>query len=81
MSWIEMISYDDSEGDLRERFEPLQYAEGKIDHILQIHSLLPSTMTSHHKFYRDIMYGRSALSRKERELSATVISIANECHY
>ena len=81
MSWIEMISFDDSEGDLRERFEPLQYAEGKIDHIMQIHSLLPPTMTSHSKFYRDIMYGRSDLSRKERELAATVVSIANECHY
>ena len=81
MSWIEMISYDNSEANLRKRFEPLQYAEGKIDHILQIHSLLPSTMTSHHEFYRDIMFGRSDLSRKERELTATVISIANECHY
>jgi len=81
MTWIEMISYEASDGDLRERFEPLQYAEGKIDHIMQIHSLLPSTMTSHHIFYRDIMYGRSDLSRKERELAATVISIANECHY
>ena len=81
MTWIEMISYEASDGDLRERFEPLQYAEGKIDHILQIHSLLPSTMTSHHNFYRDIMYGRSDLSRKERELAATVISIVNECHY
>jgi len=81
MPWIEMISYDDSEGDLRERFDPLQYAKGKIDHILQIHSLLPATMTSHNEFYRDIMYGRSDLSRKERELAATVISIANNCHY
>ena len=81
MSWIEMISYDDSEGDLRERFEPLQYAEGKIAHIMQIHSLLPSTMTSHSGFYRDIMFGRSDLSRKERELAATVVSIVNEGHY
>lgn len=81
MSWIKMISYDDSEGELRERFEPLQYAKGKIDRIMQIHSLLPATMTSHSDFYRDIMYGRSDLSRKERELTATVVSIVNECHY
>ena len=81
MSWIKMISYDESEGELREIFEPLQYEPGKIDHIIQIHSLLPSTMTSHHTYYRDIMFGRSSLSRKERELVATVVSIANECHY
>ena len=81
MSWIKMISYDDSEGELRERFEPLQYEPGKIDHILQIHILLPSTMASHHTYYRDIMFGRSSLSRKERELVATVVSITNECHY
>ena len=81
MSWIKMISYEESDGELRERFEPLQYAPGKIDHILQIHSLIPSTIGSHHEFYRDIMFKRSDLSRKERELIATVVSISNECHY
>ena len=81
MPWINMISYGDSEGELREVFEQLQYEPGKIDHILQIHSLMPSTMDSHHKYYKDIMFGRSDLSRKERELVATVISIANDCHY
>ncbi len=81
MSWIEMISYDDSEGELRERFEPLQYEPGKIDHILQIQSLMPSSITSHQAFYKDIMFKRSDLSRKERELIATLVSIVNECHY
>ena len=81
MSWINMISYEESEGELSERFEPLQYEPGKIDHILQLHSLIPSTMASHHEFYRDIMFKRTDLSRKERELIATVVSIYNECHY
>ena len=81
MTWIKMISYEESDGELRELFEPLQYEPGKIDHVLQIHSLIPSTMASHHKLYRDIMFKRSELSRKERELIATVVSISNECHY
>ncbi len=81
MSWIKMISYEESDGELREQFEPLQYAPGKIAHILQIHSLIPSTISSHSEFYRDIMFKRSDLSRKERELIATVVSIFNECHY
>ncbi len=81
MSWIKMISYEESEGELRERLEPLQYEPGKIAHILQIHSLIPSSMTSHQQFYKDIMFKRSDLSRKERELIATVVSISNECHY
>ncbi len=81
MSWIKMISYEESNGELREHFEPLQYEPGKIDHILQIHSLIPSTISSHNEFYRDIMFKRSDLSRKERELIATVVSISNECHY
>ena len=81
MSWIRMISYEESDGELREQFEPLQYAPGKIARILQIHSLIPSTISSHTKFYRDIMFKRSDLSRKERELIATVVSIFNECHY
>ena len=81
MPWIEMISYDDSDGELREELEPIQYEPGKIDHILQIHSLIPSSIGSHQALYKDIMYKRTDLSRKERELIATVVSIVNECHY
>jgi alkylhydroperoxidase/carboxymuconolactone decarboxylase family protein YurZ len=31
--------------------------------------------------YREIMFGESGLSRRERELLATVASAAQSCHY
>ena len=31
--------------------------------------------------YREIMFGESGLSRRERELLAVVVSRENDCHY
>ena len=31
--------------------------------------------------YREIMFGRSELSRADREFLAVVVSRANDCHY
>ena len=51
------------------------------DHILAIHSLNPRSMKVHYDLYRHLMYGRSDLSRAEREMIAVVVSRVNECHY
>jgi alkylhydroperoxidase family enzyme len=33
------------------------------------------------QLYLQLMYGDSELSRREREMVATVVSRANDCHY
>lgn len=50
-------------------------------HIYQVHSLHPDVLASHAGLYRTIMFGRSPLSRIQRELVATLVSHANGCHY
>lgn len=51
------------------------------DNILRIHGVHSRTMRQHYDFYRELMYGRSPLSRVQREMIAVVVSAANECHY
>jgi alkylhydroperoxidase family enzyme len=44
-------------------------------------SLRPGVLRRSIELYREVMFGPSGLSRRERELLATVVSRANECHY
>jgi alkylhydroperoxidase family enzyme len=38
-------------------------------------------MRAHVALYRTIMFGRSPLTRAEREAIAVAVSAANDCHY
>ncbi|WP_246938721.1 carboxymuconolactone decarboxylase family protein [Bacillus pinisoli] len=75
---IKMVSYEDSEGELRELYDRYH---GKMANILKVQSLNPKSLTAHLDYYKVIMFGQSPLSRKVREMIATVVSSTNECHY
>jgi uncharacterized peroxidase-related enzyme len=81
MAWIRTIDEDDAEGPLRELYEANREPWGGVDNILKIHSLDPPSLAGHVALYRAAMYGRSPLSRAEREMIAVVVSAANQCHY
>ncbi len=51
------------------------------DNILRIHGVHSRIMKQHYDLYKELMYGRSPLSRVQREMIAVVVSSANECHY
>ena len=82
MAWIKMISEEDAEGKLADLYNKYRSRDsGRMDHILKIHSLDPPTMESHIQMYKQLMFGPSELSRKEREMIAVVVSVENSCHY
>jgi len=82
MAWIKMISEEDAEGKLADLYKKYRVRDsGMMDHILKIHSLDPPTMESHIQMYKQLMFGPSELSRKEREMIAVVVSVENSCHY
>lgn len=51
------------------------------DNILQIHGVHSQTMRLHYQLYRELMYGKSELSRTQREMIGVVVSAHNQCHY
>ncbi|QOR65070.1 peroxidase [Cytobacillus suaedae] len=77
-SRINMISYEDSEGELRELYERFN---GKMANILKVQSLNPKSLSAHLDYYKVIMFGKSPLTRPVREMIATVVSSTNECFY
>jgi alkylhydroperoxidase family enzyme len=52
-----------------------------IDNILRIHSVHSRVLRRHIELYRELMRSPGPLSRIQREMIATVVSAANECHY
>ncbi len=81
MSWIEEIDENDASGQLAEVYADLIEKRGKVANILKVHSLNPAAMQNHIDLYLTLMFGRSGLSRGEREAVALVVSATNECPY
>lgn len=81
MAWIKMISEAEATGKLKVAYEKLREPWGGVDNIMKIHSLNLRSLWAHFELYKAVMYGRSTLSRTQREMIAVVVSAANHCHY
>lgn len=81
MSWIDEIEIDAATGKLAELYTELEEKRGKVSNILKVHSLNPDAMGNHLDLYMTLMFGKSGLSRAEREAIAVVVSASNECPY
>ena len=80
-SWIEEIDRKDAEGKLEEIYIEIEKRRGKIANIMKVHSLNPESMKAHMDIYTTLMFGKSGLSREEREMIAVAVSAANGCDY
>lgn len=81
MAWIEQTDANDADGELAELYAELIEKRGKVSNILKVHSLHPESMSDHLDLYMTIMFGKSGLSRAEREAIAVVVSANNDCEY
>lgn len=82
MAWIETIREDEWDGDLAKLYPDVSDRDsGRVDNIMQIHSLNPTAMAAHNALYESAMRGTPTLRKVERELIALVVSTVNECHY
>jgi len=81
MPWIPIIPPAAATGELAEMYAHMKEPDGSVDNILTIHSLRPQSLRTHFELYKDVMYGRSELSRAQREMIAVVVSVTNHCVY
>jgi alkylhydroperoxidase family enzyme len=79
--YIRLIEEHEAEGPLAEEYDAAIERAGKVFNILKAMSLRPAVLRASMALYREIMFGESGLSRKERELLATVASAEQSCHY
>jgi uncharacterized peroxidase-related enzyme len=81
MSWITEIDAEEAGEKLAAMYAELVEKRGKVSNILKVHSLNPDALGNHLDLYMTIMFGKSGLSRAERESIAVVVSAANDCAY
>ncbi|MFN2458776.1 MAG: peroxidase-related enzyme [Chitinophagaceae bacterium] len=81
MPRIPVTPYDNAEGILKEIYDELIQKRGALSEVLMIQSLHPDSIRSHTRFYMDIMFSKTALSRAEKEMIAVVVSVVNGCMY
>jgi uncharacterized peroxidase-related enzyme len=81
MPWIDYIDEKYAKGELKEIYKNIKNKRGKLSNLMKIHSLNPKTMQKHMDLYLSIMFGKSNLSRQERELIAIIVSSLNNCNY
>ncbi len=81
MAWIRVVAENEADGDLRDFYDAHKTPSGEVDNILKIHSLNPDSLRGHFDFYRTLMFGKSDLTRPQREMIAVVVSAINKCHY
>ncbi len=81
MAYIRLIDEGEAEGALREEYDAAVERAGKVFNILKAMSLRPGVLRASMGLYQEIMFGESGLSRRERELLATVTSAEQNCYY
>ncbi len=81
MAWIELTPITQATGILKRQYDAALERAGRVWNIIRIMSPNPSTLDASMRLYGSVMKGPSPLSRVQRELLATVVSAALDCHY
>ncbi len=81
MAWIKIIDEEQASGELKAQYEDVRQRRGHISNVMKAHSLDPKTMRLHLDLYLHLMFGKSSLTRVQREMIAVVVSQTNNCRY
>lgn len=83
MAWIKEIDEhdDEADNDLKRVYKRVVGKRGKLSNVMKVHSLNPKAMEAHLDLYLKTVFGKTGLSREERELIGVTVSAANGCEY
>jgi hypothetical protein len=92
MTWIKTVPPADVSDELRRAIEaqkslyPIEYAtpvhpNDGTSQIVASHSLIPEALYHAFAAYGVMMSPKLPLSRRQHEMIATLVSVANKCHY
>ena len=81
MAYIRLVDDDEASGPLKSSFDRARGRAGKVFHVVRLMSPNPAALDASMGLYLAVMHGPSPLSRLERELLATLVSVLNKCHY
>ncbi len=81
-AWIEMITDEDADEDLRDALDLARTPHGTVDNVMRVHSLRPNTMRGHVILYRAALHDdANTLPLWLQETISSYVSILNHCEY
>ncbi|MBI4635623.1 MAG: carboxymuconolactone decarboxylase family protein [Candidatus Rokubacteria bacterium] len=81
MAWVRTVSRREAEGDLKAFYQEVRKQLGLVPNVIESTSIRPEFTLAWMRLYSTLMFGPSELTRIQREMIATVVSVANCCHY
>ena len=81
MPWIRTVAPDEATGRLAKTYQAAIERAGRVFGIVRTMSLAPAILDASMGLYQRVMYAPEGLSRRQREMLATIVSRANDCHY
>jgi uncharacterized peroxidase-related enzyme len=82
MSWIRIIDPGEADGPLGDIYQRIAGPDGRVDNVLQIHSLRPHTLEAHMALYKNVLHHRGNLLPKWLlETIGVYVSLLNGCAY
>jgi uncharacterized peroxidase-related enzyme len=82
MTWIDTVSYENSEGELRKLYDRIKGPDDNVDNIMLAHSLRPHSMQGHMTLYKYVLHHpRNTLPKAYLEAIGVYVSSLNNCDY
>jgi uncharacterized peroxidase-related enzyme len=79
--WIRVVEESEARGELAEIYGEVRESRGRVSNVMKMHSLDPKAMRLHLQLYLHLMYGKSSITRTQREMIAVLVSHLNGCQY
>ncbi len=80
MTWIKTVEEKEAAGEVKAIYDASRKLYDFIPNIRRALSLNPTALRAYTQFSGAVYHG-GALPAEEREMIATVVSVANRCHY
>jgi len=81
MAWIRVVPPQEATGTLKDEYDRAVKGRGALANIHAVTSLHPGLLDAHLSLYEEVQFAQSPLTRRERELVATIVSRENRCSY
>ena len=81
MAYIDLVNPEDATGRLKEIYDAAIGRAGRVYNIVRTMSPNPPVLEASMGVYIQTMRAPSGVSRKEREMLATLVSRVNDCYY
>ncbi len=81
MAWVKTVEESEAEGYIKTLYEGMVKQRGWIPNIVKSTTIRPELTRAWMGLFTALMFGPSELTRAQREMIATVVSVANRCHY